>query len=519
MNKIKLTISLIRKEFVAFEDIKSEEAKILYEYSNDKIAYYEKSASSSPKWMKDFFMKKDVNIFQSNARVLCLVRVQISETENRIFAITFGYGKFLVQDERCEENFGLKIVLNSIDKNKIKRITKTDIGKNYKQTNEQLPRESDIVEFGFDENRELMKYVTGKCESGFFKDMNITGGDSLFILFESTVNDIELLLKNCYKIYQSNAYKQHFDWIDNIKEVRNKRIIKQLEEKAMESFLDEKNNNLWLSVPEFISWERVIHFKLQGQKNIEYQDIDMKMIDDIPKSNKTSFAEIKNLEVRAVSGVDSLGTEYSWKLSKCIVGNVDLGDCSYAINNGKWYEIDKHFVKLINDKYDEIRISSLEFIDYSKSFKDESEYNNILVQKYKKYESLHKIKFPIGGGSGNNIEICDIYYDKHFVHIKKSESSAYLSHLFNQALVSASILLSEHDRNRYNDLLRKNKLEDVTLKSFNPQDYTIVLAIINKNNQNQKPHIPFFSKVSISYAYNNITRLGYHVELKSIPIK
>ena len=43
-----------------------------------------------------------------------------------------------------EEDFGLKVILNSIEKNRIRKISKTDIGKNYKSSQQNLYKECSV---------------------------------------------------------------------------------------------------------------------------------------------------------------------------------------------------------------------------------------------------------------------------------------------------------------------------------------------------------------------------------------
>lgn len=95
---------------------------------------------------------------------------------------------------------------------------------------------------------------------------------------------------------------------------------------------------------------------------------------------------------------------------------------------------------------------------------------------------VHKYKISIGGGSGNNIEPCDVFWDNKFIHIKRNSGSSNLSHLFNQALVSSQVLLDTTSRNQFRDKLKKAGEPDIIPKSFQSSNYEIVIAIINKFN-------------------------------------
>lgn len=101
------------------------------------------------------------------------------------------------------------------------------------------------------------------------------------------------------------------------------------------------------------------------------------------------------------------------------------------------------------------------------------------------------------------------------IHIKNNGDSSYLSHLFNQATNSCQLLKDPIFREKFKEKLLSNNTTDLIDDNFNASDYTTVVGIINKNH-NARPHIPFFSKVSIKYAATLILNLGYKFKLKTI---
>ena len=148
----------------------------------------------------------------------------------------------------------------------------------------------------------------------------------------------------------------------------------------------------------------------------------------------------------------------------------------------------------------------MDFIDCPND-KDEDKYIDLLLRNIHNAHKIHKYKVSIGGGSGNNIEPCDIAIGKSFIHIKNNGGSSYLSHLFNQATNSCSALKDLNFRNRFREKLVADNITDIINDDFNASEYTVILGIINKY-QEERPHIPFFSKVSIKYAYQQIVNLG-----------
>lgn len=522
MAKINLSIYLIKQEFIEVEEILKEEflneENILLNHCEGKVAYFKPSFINEPDWLMNFFKISDSRLKTSNARVVYINKVEVKNNEFRYFAIIFGYGKNMLNDDVIEENFGLKIVLNTVEKNKLRRISKVDIGKNYKQSQEQMPKESNILEFGFDFNRDLVKYVTAKSEDEEFGKAIITGGDLFSLTIDKNIENIDNFLIYCYSKYELTTYKDHFEWIDNIKEVRDFRTIEILENEVVRQLNEGDFTNIWMGIPEFIDWGRVKGFKFTGQRDrtIIYDDIKIEDFINTYIGEIENYSKIKNKSVYCIDNNNEKLTNNQWPAHKCLIGNIEINGKTYSINNGKWYNIDNDFVEMTNNNYNSIELANIDVIEYTEDTKDETEYNNRLADTNEDYHCLHTITVPFGGGAGNNIEPCDIFFNNNFIHIKKGGASAYLSHLFNQAYVSASAFKDTEFRNKYNEKLREKNLDEIIIENYDAKDYTVVIAIINKNSSDERPHIPFFSKVSIDNIRRSIENMDYKVKIKSI---
>lgn len=513
MAKNKLSIYLV-KEGVTEEEIFEEESKVkvLKEYSPNKILYYLPSYIHDPNWLKSFFDLECEELHQANSRAVLLNKLEIND-ETRIFAIAFGYAKNLFAEDVLEEQFGLKIVLNTVGVNDIRKISKVSVGTNQKQSQEQMPKASNINEFGFDLDRDLIMNVTGKCNDEVFEKANLIGGDIFSILVERDIDNIDEFLKYCYKKYKEDKYKENFEWIDNIKEVKAKNEKEELDKILIEYINNSQFDCVWMSVPEVINWESVKGFNYTNE-DILYDDI---FIEKFIESMRNDLENIEQIRRRKIRMFDIEDKEINkWGAYRCINAEIQYNQKSYCLNNGKWYYINKDFSNKIETEYNNIKLSDLSFIDYSQEMEDEDEYNEKLTDSMDGY-LIHKIgEIPFGGGTGNRVELCDVMTkNNELIHIKKNGGSAYLSHLFNQAAVSAELLLDNSFRKKVNEKLEDNKFEKKFPTDFNAADYTIVVAIINKYHE-ERPKIPFFSKVSLGYTIKRMRNFGYKVELKNI---
>ena len=102
-NKNKLSIYLVKEGIDDKDDIfdKPENISELQKYQDGSIAYFVPSYVHEPAWLSSFFHQSgNALLQQANSRVVLLKRLTI-DGETRLFALTFGYARFLFKDG-CE---------------------------------------------------------------------------------------------------------------------------------------------------------------------------------------------------------------------------------------------------------------------------------------------------------------------------------------------------------------------------------------------------------------------------------
>ena len=517
-NKNKLSIYLIKSGIIDIEDIfdKPEKIQEFQKYPDGSVVYFVPSYVHEPSWLSSLFHKTGHNdLLQANSRVVLLKKLKIDE-ETKLFALTFGYARFLFKDDILEEQFGMRIILNSIKQNQIRRLSKSSVGSNHKYSDEQLPKNSDISEFGFDINRDLMRNVSGKSDDDVFEKSMLTGGDIFSLTVERDIENIDEFLIFCYKRYKENTYKEKFAWVDNIKYVKDKTTISLLNQKLIEEIKAKNYDKVWMAVPEVVSWEDIKDFKISGVKDTD-GDIYIETVVGSLRSELIDITQLQSKKIYARSAADDDKNAYEWTAYKCIIAEIDLDGKQYCLNDGKWYRIDNAFVSTINEQYSSIDLCETDFAEYTNNAKEDvynSELHDFLNGSY----LLHTYKISIGGGQGNNIEPCDLFWDNKMIHVKKNGGSSVLSHLFNQALVAGQAWLDADFRNQLRQKMLAAGEPDCIIEPFISSEYEIVIAIINKFHE-ERPKIPFFSKVAVCFATTNMEHLGYRVKLKNIIIK
>lgn len=509
-NNNKLSISLIKEEFFDFSQIVRDDVQNTFEIEDVGTVFYGISSQHNPIWIKDFFLNNETllkYVKNSSSWVLLLIKVQISDMISRIFALSFGYGKYLLKEDVIEERFGLKTALNIISDNSIRSIGKIVISGNNKSSREQMPKQSTITDFGFDIDSDLIKDIAGKSIKDDFIDGIINGTDSFSCTVPINQNQIKEFLLSLYIEYLKQDYKTSFAWIDQVQPVRNKQTIETLDTLLFDSVI-KSENKFWMAVPEVIDWESVKGFRIQNDKEIR-NDILLENVLDSFKKDLNSIEQFKNKGIKIISSLndEEIG---NWSSYKCFFGETDYEERSYCINNGKWYEIDNDFVKKINDEYGKTGISNVDFID-NNGLK-ESDYNKLLTKSNDdNYICLDGNNVSYGGGH-SKIEICDVLSkENQLIHIKQYGGSAVLSHLFNQAVVSAELIKS--DPNFIEEA--NKKISQNEFKLSQDKIYDVIFGIIS-NDDKELPHIPFFSKITFCNATRRLKSMGFNPTIKRI---
>lgn len=512
--KTKLTVYLIKEDITNIDEIIKPDSYDNQESIGDQSRFFSKrSNAKEPKWVRTFFKNGiDSTYLQgASASGALLMPVDI-DGEFRIFVLSFGYGHNMISRDAIEARFGLITALNLASSASLRAIKGSTVAGTARKTREQLPLQSNIDEFSLDIERDLLEGVTIKTKSDSLINGTATGADSLTISVAEDIDSIEDFLRKVFSIYRSDDYKESFGWIDRIAEVKNPSIINALERKAVE-LLNDRSTELWLAVPEVIPWEEIEGFQIVRDLAI-HDDI---LTEDVLKTLPNPLEDFASLKNRYIRMIDSNGVTVraKWRASQCLYGEFQLNGQQYCVNNGKWYVIDKDYVSQINNAYDQINISSIQFPDCSHEQK-EADYNKLFAEQDESSRILMDAKNISLGGGRSKIELCDVLLTNgSFVHIKVYSGSPALSHLFNQGYVSSQLVRA--DASFVNKAQKKIDESNSQLHYILSQDSVkeVVFGIISKDDA-KKPAIPFFSKITLEETRKRLTSMNIKMSIRAI---
>jgi uncharacterized protein (TIGR04141 family) len=528
MNKIpinKLSVYLIKDEYSEHKDILKNLDKLKSKQIDDiGIIYFGESYTYKPSWIENFFrstLGDDAELFNASSKAVLLTKVKVNSAKSRIFAIPFGYGWTLLNHGVWEERFGLKATLNILDPNSLRRIDKKNMSSVPKDTSEQLSKEGVVADFGIDIEQDLIQSITGKTKEEQF-GKTITGKDSLSVSSKIDLSNIQDFLKNCYDKYESDHYKKDFGWIDQISEIRDPKIIENLDSQLIQNIKDNNLEKIWMSVPELVDWADVSGFSYKNNNKAEIKD-DVYLSDFLEslsedEKNNIDLDILKKRKIYCFS-TSSDELKHQWRAYNCIYCEIkDEGKKKiYLLSNGKWYEVENDFANQVNNDYQQLRSSNPSLSLPAYEHANENDYNEKVAQKNHNFCCMDRKNINYGGGY-SKIEFCDLFTkDKKIIHVKHYGGSRVLSHLFSQGVVSGELFLADKDfRKKVNEKLTDNhKIQNLQNKP-NASDYDIIFAVISSSSKELE--IPFFSKVSLRNAKRRLETYGYNVFLQRIEV-
>jgi uncharacterized protein (TIGR04141 family) len=475
-----------------------------------------------PSWTDFLALPADhkSQLFQRSAFGLVLLFV-----DERWFAISFGLGHSKIDPSAIEQDFGLKVVLNTVDHTKLRSADLRTPDANTVSRRSQTSRGSEQNAFDIDPERDIVRGLLGEPKDKSFAT-KVSGGDALSLRRKVDLNELPDLCSRALKFYGADDYKQQFSWIDQIRHVRDQPLIEKLEANLIAALSQAlaidppATDDIHLAYPTIYDPDKAAWVRFRGfNLNEIYPDLEISHYCSGLKAKNGVTYQDNYLVNHSVQECDETGqvAGSSWKIRDCLVFETELDDARYVLSGGRWYQIDKDLAKEVQAYFDQIAQVELPEAEAGET---EELYNNRLKAANADLLCLDRqLVKPTGASSP--IEVCDfLAQDRSFIHVKDKTASSRLSHLFSQGLISAVTFKRDTEfRKTVRGLIAGQAngaaFADVVPKDgadWSPSDFTIVYGVLTNSVAGKVPALPFFSLISFRQAARHLTdELGYKV--------
>jgi uncharacterized protein (TIGR04141 family) len=381
-------------------------------------------------------------INSSNSAIL------IIDVKNRLFAIPFGYGRFLLKDDSTEPDFGIKTTLNSLQYDSLQSIDTYTFEEQTIHYRKQASKASGLEIFDLDVSRDILQAITGKPRTNIPFEGISGKEDTLAISVRSEFEDLDSICDNLIKLYQKDDYKEHFGWVDNVKRVATSEIIKNLDGLLIKDF-KKKNSTIYLSPPELLDWDKLYYFNYTRSRNELKPTLDIDTYKTTFNGDDLNVDQLKT-DKAFVYNDEQTDVIYAWPIYKCLIFETLYKNGDFVLTNGSWFEIENSFAKRIKKDVQSIPIRRLGLPKVKKRIEEkdkieiERDYNERVASSKRSFFLLDRknVKCEYAGTS---IEICDLFSkNRDFIHVKpRHGGSSAFSHLFAQGRVSAESFISD----------------------------------------------------------------------------
>lgn len=453
--------------------------------------------------------------------------VMFIPAERRWFAITFGYGRALLDEDQIEPMFGLKTVVNRVDPENLRSIDIKTFQATQFQIRQQATGTTPLDTFGLNVRRDILNAVAGKPSNSELGS-TLAGRDSLSLSVDVSADGLVNLCKLAFNAFKDTKYKERFGWIDTLQPVKDQREIARLDGdllKAIQSGSDDAS--LGLAVPDILDPERLSGFRYTGHGSSSelYTDLDIVTLRDIvAKTGKLSADWLKKQKIAYFFENDTTPSGH-WTIYKCLFAQISDSHGTHVLSLGQWYEVEPSYVQEV-DAYvadrTSLPLSDICFPDNEDETNGEEEYNAFTAQLLDM--RCQDQQFVYLGGQRNKIEPCDLLSrDGKLIHVKRKTRSSTLSHLYAQARVSSELLRREQSFfSKWQDQIKKDK-SDPKAKEYlkaitwpcNPAKHEVILVVLAANPEQLPEKLPFFAKIELMGLAQLLSEVGYRMSFGS----
>lgn len=257
----------------------------------DGVLYVRKSEHKRPSWgsLLDEIAGRDIpDLANRSCSAALVLRV-----DGDIFAFTFGYGRYLIEQSLFVQDFGLRAALNTLDEKSLRSVDLHTLEDQPVQKKSQAARDSELGVFGIDILRDVLRAVTGVPKGGVGLKQ-IAGGDAMFS-FSMTMEaaDFPALARRIKGYYDNEDYKTSFSWVDNVRRVKDDTSINLLNRQLVQA-ISARNPEIVITLPEIGAWDTILGFSFTRKKDSIHPVIrSLDYIDTIPDLQQITVEGLK----------------------------------------------------------------------------------------------------------------------------------------------------------------------------------------------------------------------------------
>lgn len=450
-----------------------------------------------------------------NQSASCLIVISIAD---RVFAITFGFGRYWIDDHHIVRRFGMIVTLNTVHADRIRSVDREEFEIIQRKTRSQTSVSSSIENFGLNIQRDLVRSVTGHPEDETFA-RHVTGADNLILTAPITFEQLGRKCVDALENYRRDNYKARYAWIDNFTRITDPTQIACLDDALVATLRSGVPGSAFLTPPDTLDTQENRGFRYPNQRQSTPPFPDLRIEDFLARVELTDITieRLKRWRIREYTTDDDRAAR-EFSVYNAIIYEVAVDEKMFVLSLGEWFEIARDHVAQVNRDIAQIPDHETLILVDALEGETEPQYNPRAAAQSAGTLALLDTALVAYGGGRSSIEVCDLLAtDPNFIHVKPKSKSSTLSHLFAQGLNSAQAYRNVQFRQ-----LARAACPESHRGVFEGEprisECTVTYAIITHADGDLREALPFFSRQSLANAARELSNMGYRVRLKKIGV-
>ncbi len=272
-----------------------------------------------------------------------------------------------------ERDFGLRVALNLVHPDSLKSVDARTFEQLTVMTRSQTSRAAPLETFRVSQIEDILKAVTGTPRDAEFGS-RITGADAAKVTYAPVLLSLHEKCEQLINAYTSEAYKERFAFIDDLRTVRDRPQIAQLNARLLTQFAAAAFGNTHMAPPEVTDVRDIEHFAFSDAEDERVQELDIQEACD--RASAAGDLSVEHFKKTRVGVTYRGGDEvhYLWTAFDCIVTGIRDGDRLSVLSGGTSYQLEGPFAEQVA-RAAEHRAAPLGFLPAAVQGELEDDYN------------------------------------------------------------------------------------------------------------------------------------------------
>jgi uncharacterized protein (TIGR04141 family) len=435
------------------------------------------------------------------------------------FVVSFGHAWQKLEYQWLQVDFGLRVALNSIPRNKVIELRAEQVFAKWHVASERAPRASFVEEFGVEFDRDFIGFMEGEAGHAVL-GKTIRGGTNLRVKAE--FSRLGMVLDRAGTLFQSTQYRKRWPEVGNVKPVNDPATISGLEAQLNTDLADKQ------------AVKRIVLFTPAERREGDSQLADSYVYGRMSKNPVTrphlrieswlSYLQenatpptVQAAQETPIHLLDEDNEGFkTYSVFDCFGYELAYSGVPYVLSSGTWYEVLSDFVDQVNRYVHGIEKPTVQLPSWNE-VESEAEFNARCgnASGFLHFDSAD----VIFGGGPSRFEFCDFLHQKSktLFFAKVGARSSGMSHLVEQVRRTAELLFNVDGAYRVElaKVFRRYhpSVDASWLKSRpNNSDWKLCLISLGRTARS----LPFFAKCALYRVHKGLTERGHKVYFGSV---